>query len=303
VARFLAESKLRLAEVAAESFKEMIGEDVEVIAAIAQRGNGDGDGGDTEVEIFAEELFADALLKVAVGGGNDADVYVNGLRAADAFKAAFFEDAKELGLAGEREFADFVEEERAALGQLDLADLAIAGAGKRAFFMAEEFVFDEIFGDGGAIERDERADRGDRKCDGWRGRRAPCRCRFRPRRRTVASVAATFCSCWLTARMAGDSPTMRGKAVAGSELFAQDEVFAEEFLLPGGALDQKLEMVEIDGFWMKSKAPSFMAETASSTEPKAVRRMTGMVESACLDSRSTSRPEAPGIFRSVSTIW
>src|SRR5438552_3859076 len=43
--------------------------------------------------------------------------------------------------------------------------------------------------------------------------------------------------------------------------------------------------------------------TASSMEPNAVSKMTGMVESACLDSRRKSRPDAPGIFKSVTTIW
>src|SRR5712675_1534652 len=52
---------------------------------------------------------------------------------------------------------------------------------------------------------------------------------------------------------------------------------------------------------MKSYAPSFIAVTASSTEPYAVIRMTGMVGSACFVSRSTSRPEHPGSFRSVRT--
>ena len=148
----LVESKLAFAEFAAEFFQEMSGEQKEVIAAVAQRRNGERDGGNAEVEIFAKEFFPDADGEIAIGGDDDADVDFDGLRAAHAFEAAFFEDPQKLGLAGEREFADFVEKQRAALGHFDFAGLAIAGSGERAAFVAEEFVFDETFGNGGAVQ-------------------------------------------------------------------------------------------------------------------------------------------------------
>src|SRR5262249_24106100 len=88
-------------------------------------------------------------------GGDNADVDVDGLRSAHAFKAALFENTEKLGLAGEREFANFVEEESATLGELDLADFAVAGSRESAAFVPEKFVVDEIFGNGSAIERDE----------------------------------------------------------------------------------------------------------------------------------------------------
>ena len=46
--------KRRLAKFAAETFQEMFGEQQNVVAAVAQRRNGDGHGGDAEVEILAE---------------------------------------------------------------------------------------------------------------------------------------------------------------------------------------------------------------------------------------------------------
>ena len=59
-----------------------------------------------------------------MGGDDDADVDLDGLVAADALDFAFFEDAEELGLHGEGHVADFVEEERAAFGLLEFADVA-----------------------------------------------------------------------------------------------------------------------------------------------------------------------------------
>ena len=68
-----------------------------------------------------------------------------------------FEHAQELGLHGGVHLADFVEQERALVGLLELADLAFGGAGEGALFVAEELAFEQRFGEGGAVEADERA--------------------------------------------------------------------------------------------------------------------------------------------------
>src|SRR5439155_77899 len=51
----------------------------------------------------------------------------------------------------------------------------------------------------------------------------------------------------------------------------------------------------------KSYAPSFIARTASSTVPNAVRRITSTSAAIALTARSSSIPESPGILRSVRT--
>src|SRR3546814_4941444 len=61
--------------------------------------------------------------------------------------------AEQLDLHVEAHVADFVEEERAALARLEMADPARGGPGERAFFMAEKFGFEEVGGDGAAIDR------------------------------------------------------------------------------------------------------------------------------------------------------
>ena len=90
-------------------------------------------------------------MEIAVGGDDDADIHVDGLGAADAFEAAFFENAQKLCLDRKRQLADFVEEECAVVGEIHFADFAGAGSGEGAAFVAEKFVFDQAFGDGGAI--------------------------------------------------------------------------------------------------------------------------------------------------------
>ena len=51
--------------------------------------------------------------------------------------------------------ADFVEKERAAVGLFEFAEMVGGSAGEGAFFVAEEFGFDQFGGNGGAVECDE----------------------------------------------------------------------------------------------------------------------------------------------------
>ena len=67
-----------------------------------------------------------------------------------------FEHAQELGLAAAAEVADFVEEQRTAAGQLELAGPRLVGVGEGALLVTKEFAFQERLGNRGAVDRDER---------------------------------------------------------------------------------------------------------------------------------------------------
>ena len=81
---------------------------------------------------------------------------LTGLLGADRIDLAFLQRAQQLHLRVERQFADFVEEQRAAIGFLELADALVDGAGEGALLVAEQDAFDEIFRDGAAVDGDER---------------------------------------------------------------------------------------------------------------------------------------------------
>ena len=55
------------------------------------------------------------------------------------------------------EFADFIEENCAAVGQLEAAFAFVGGAGEGSFFVPEEFAFHEVLRQCGAVELDERS--------------------------------------------------------------------------------------------------------------------------------------------------
>ena len=160
--------------------QEMLGQEWDVFPAVAQGRHLDGDDVEAKEEVFAELLPFDALFEMAVGGGDDAHVHLDGAVAADAFQFALLEHAQQFGLDGGGNLADFVQQDGSAVGQFEPAFAFVESAGKRALFVAEELALDEVSGNGGAVDLDERgAGAAGFPCAG-RGRPVPCRCRFRP---------------------------------------------------------------------------------------------------------------------------
>ena len=129
----------------------------DVFGSIAQRGDGEGDDIEPVEEVRAEGPGLDHFFKVAMGGGNDADIDGNTGSGADALDLAFLQDAEELGLKGEGDVADFVEKERAIVGLLESSNAQLIGPGEGAFFVTEQFAFEEVVGNGGAVDGDEGA--------------------------------------------------------------------------------------------------------------------------------------------------
>ena len=133
----------------------------------------------------------DQLLEVAVRRGDDPHVDPDRLRAADALELLLLEHAQELRLQVERQVADLVQEERAAVGQLEAPDPPRDGAGERAPLVAEQLALEQRRGDGGAVDLDERplAPRG--SAGGSARAISSLPVPVSPRMRTAASVAAT----------------------------------------------------------------------------------------------------------------
>ena len=93
-----------------------------VFAPLAQRHRLDREDVEAEVEILAKTAALHFLLEVAVGGGDQAHVDRAGAFFADALEIALLQHAQQLALQFERDFADLVEEQRAAVGEFEAAD-------------------------------------------------------------------------------------------------------------------------------------------------------------------------------------
>ena len=128
----------------------------DVFAALAQRRQRDHDDTQAVEKIFAELLFLHRRFQVAMRGGDDAHVHRDRFLAAQALEASFLQHAQQFHLRARGQVADFIEEDRAAVGLLEAADAARVRAGERAAFVAEEFALQQRLGDGGAVDGDER---------------------------------------------------------------------------------------------------------------------------------------------------
>jgi hypothetical protein len=107
-------------------------------------------------QILAELFGGDGGFERLVRRGDDAHVHLDGLVAADALERAALQHAQDFRLRGGRHVADFVEENRAVVALLEFADALVGRAGERTFFVAEQFAFQKLLGNRGAIHREER---------------------------------------------------------------------------------------------------------------------------------------------------
>jgi hypothetical protein len=90
-------------------------------SSLRSRSAGGGDRHDVqaEVQVLAELALLDLAAQILPGRRDHPQVDLLGLGAADPAQLALLEHPQELGLEIERQLAEFVEEHRAARGQLE----------------------------------------------------------------------------------------------------------------------------------------------------------------------------------------
>ncbi len=104
--------------------EEVLDEERDVARALAQRRQADRHDVEAVEEVFAERAGGDELLEVAVGRRDEAHVDADRLDAADALELALLQRAQELDLHLDGDLANLVEEQRAAVGELEAPGLA-----------------------------------------------------------------------------------------------------------------------------------------------------------------------------------
>ena len=119
---------------------------------LAQRRQLESDDVEAVKQVFAETPLTHHLVEIQVGGGDDAHVGAAGHRVAHALVFLVLDEAQQLGLQGEREVTDLVEEQGAAIGLADPALGALAGAGEGALGMAEQLALHQLGGQRRAVD-------------------------------------------------------------------------------------------------------------------------------------------------------
>ena len=124
--------------------QEVVGEDRDFFTALTQRRHLDRHDVQPEEEILAELTVRHRALEVAVGGGDDPDVDVHVVLAAEPRELTVLEHLQQLGLQRRAHLADFVQEQRAVIGELELARLVLYRARERPAFEAEQLRLEQF---------------------------------------------------------------------------------------------------------------------------------------------------------------
>ena len=134
---------------------EVLRQQLHVARALAQRRQLDGDRAQPVVQVLAEQPLADQRRQVPVRGREHAHVDADLRRAADVAEGRRVEDAEQLDLRGLAHLPDLVEEDRAAVRDLEEARLGPVGPGERAALVAEQLALQQLLLQGGALDDDE----------------------------------------------------------------------------------------------------------------------------------------------------
>src|SRR5207247_6481196 len=128
----------------------------DVLRTLAQGREGQVHDREAIVEVLAEPPRLQLGPQVLVGRRDDAGVDTKHLAAADALELARLQKPKELDLEGRTHLTDLVEEEGAAVRELELALSLHVRAGVGAALVAEQLGLQQGVGDRAAVDRDER---------------------------------------------------------------------------------------------------------------------------------------------------
>ena len=148
---------LRLARMfTRDFFQKIIYEQRNVVATVTQRRQMNAHNVQAIKQIFAKLFCRHGSFERLVRGGDDAHIHFQRRVAADAFERAGLQHAQDFRLRRGRHIADFIEENRAVIALLKFTDALDGRAGERAFFVAEQFAFQKLFGNRGAIDGEKR---------------------------------------------------------------------------------------------------------------------------------------------------
>src|SRR2546423_12860094 len=101
--------------LAGEALPKLIGQQRNILLMFAEGSDVHGHDIQTKEQVLAKFLTLDTLFEVAVGGRNDPDIYFDGAIFAHPLQFALLEHPEKLRLDLWGDFADFVQQNRAAV--------------------------------------------------------------------------------------------------------------------------------------------------------------------------------------------
>src|ERR1700685_3401468 len=107
-------------------------------------------------QILAELIVADHQRQIPMGRRDKANVNMNGLVAPQPLELMFLQRAQQLRLQLQTNVANFIQEQRAVIGNFKTAAFLHQSAGERTLLMSEQFACDKPGWNSSAIETHER---------------------------------------------------------------------------------------------------------------------------------------------------
>ncbi len=138
--------------VLGEILEEIIDEQWDVLAPLAQRRDVNADDVQPVEKVLAELPRGHGLFERLVRGGDNAHVGRDRLVAADPLEGAGLQNPQDFGLGGRGHVADFIQEKRPAMALLEFADALERRAGECAALVAEQFAFEKLLRNRGAVD-------------------------------------------------------------------------------------------------------------------------------------------------------
>src|SRR5262249_39386118 len=114
------------------------------------------DGVEPVEQILAQPAGGGLADDVGVGRGEHADVDLAGARAADGVELAGLQHAEQARLLAVRHVCDLVEEEPAAVGELEATGAVAARISEGALDVAEQLALEDAVGKATSVDGDER---------------------------------------------------------------------------------------------------------------------------------------------------
>ncbi len=108
-----------------------------------------------EQQILAECTARHLGGEIGIGRRDQSHIDFHRARRTDPFEFAILKHTQQLGLLGNRDIGDLIEEQSAAIGQLETPDAIGLGIGERTAHMAEHLGLEHTFGNATHIDLDE----------------------------------------------------------------------------------------------------------------------------------------------------
>src|SRR5262245_12765190 len=145
----------RLVETLREGANERCREVRNIFATIAQLRQSDFDNVEAVIQVVAEATGTNFSQQVPVGRGNQTNIDLPLFERSNALDLAFLEDAQELRLNRQRQLANFVQEQGAAIRGFEQACLVFRRTRESAANVSKQLAFKQRLDDGRTVHCDE----------------------------------------------------------------------------------------------------------------------------------------------------